>query len=174
MHLLKFYKNEDVLWLCTTGLGFLYPPQNGASFKHNKCSFHSSIKLCVLQPVNGDTTLVVFSLSHPFRVLDYNRFSLSLVRGFEMDDTLLDDIIRKLVSAKNGRTTKQVNLTEADIRQLCTSAKEIFLSQPNLLELEAPIKICGILYFLFVIVDFSLWYDIWYWLVILIDCDFWC
>ena len=57
---------------------------------------------------------------------------------------MLDDIIKKLVSAKNGRTTKQVHLTEADIRQLCTSAKEIFLSQPNLLELEAPIKICGI------------------------------
>jgi len=62
---------------------------------------------------------------------------------------VLDDIIKKLVSAKNGRTTKQVHLTEADIRQLCTSAKEIFLSQPNLLELEAPIKICGIFSFFF-------------------------
>lgn len=29
------------------------------------------------------------------------------------------------------------------IRQLCLTAKEIFMSQPNLLELEAPIKICG-------------------------------
>ncbi|XP_027339846.1 serine/threonine-protein phosphatase PP1 isoform X1 [Abrus precatorius] len=60
-----------------------------------------------------------------------------------MDENLLDDIIRRLVSAKNGRTTKQVQLTEAEIRQLCVSSKEIFLSQPNLLELEAPIKICG-------------------------------
>ena len=31
----------------------------------------------------------------------------------------------------------------AQIRQLCLTAKEIFMSQPNLLELEAPIKICG-------------------------------
>lgn len=61
-----------------------------------------------------------------------------------MDENLLDDIIRRLVSAKNGRTTKQVQLTEAEIRQLCVAAKEIFLGQPNLLELEAPIKICGI------------------------------
>jgi hypothetical protein len=100
----------------------------------------------------------------PFIVFDY---SLSLSKpktitvfilllcaeGFlklslEMDETVLDDIIRKLVSAKNGRTTKQVHLTEADIRQLCSSAKEIFLSQPNLLELEAPIKICGNFFFL--------------------------
>ncbi|WCJ26376.1 Serine/threonine-protein phosphatase PP1 [Euphorbia peplus] len=60
-----------------------------------------------------------------------------------MDETLLDDIIRRLVEAKNGRTTKQVNLTEPEIRQLCVASKEVFLSQPNLLELEAPIKICG-------------------------------
>lgn len=26
---------------------------------------------------------------------------------------------------------------------MCVAAKEVFLSQPNLLELEAPIKICG-------------------------------
>ncbi|KAK4262820.1 hypothetical protein QN277_028327 [Acacia crassicarpa] len=60
-----------------------------------------------------------------------------------MDENLLDDIIRRLISAKNGRTTKQVQLTESEIRQLCASSKEVFLSQPNLLELEAPIKICG-------------------------------
>lgn len=64
--------------------------------------------------------------------------------GFNlMEEGSLDDIIRRLISAKNGRTTKQVHLTEAEIRQLCASSKEIFLSQPNLLELEAPLKICG-------------------------------
>ena len=60
-----------------------------------------------------------------------------------MDEATLDDIIRRLVAAKNGRTTKQVQLTEAEIRQLCAASREVFLSQPNLLELEAPIKICG-------------------------------
>ena len=62
---------------------------------------------------------------------------------------MLDDIIRRLTGAKVGRTTKQVQLTEAEIRQLCVSSKEIFLSQPNLLELEAPIKICGKFFFFF-------------------------
>ncbi|GAB4857439.1 hypothetical protein Ancab_015348 [Ancistrocladus abbreviatus] len=61
----------------------------------------------------------------------------------EMDEAVLDDIIRRLVDAKNGRTVRQVHLTESEIRQLCVASKEIFLSQPNLLELEAPIKICG-------------------------------
>ena len=61
----------------------------------------------------------------------------------EMDGELLDDIIRRLVDAKNGRTPRQVQLTEAEIRMLCVTSKEIFLSQPNLLELEALIKICG-------------------------------
>ncbi|KAK8481912.1 hypothetical protein V6N11_068993 [Hibiscus sabdariffa] len=60
-----------------------------------------------------------------------------------MDQNLLDSIIRRLLGAKNGRTTKQVQLTEAEIKQLCVASKECFLSQPNLLELEAPIKICG-------------------------------
>jgi hypothetical protein len=36
-----------------------------------------------------------------------------------------------------------VQLSEAEIRQLCLTSKDIFLAQPNLLELEAPIKICG-------------------------------
>lgn len=36
-----------------------------------------------------------------------------------------------------------MSLTEQEIRQLCFAAKEVFMSQPNLLELEAPIKICG-------------------------------
>ena len=32
---------------------------------------------------------------------------------------------------------------ESEIRTLCVRAREIFMSQPILLELEAPIKICG-------------------------------
>lgn len=63
-----------------------------------------------------------------------------------MDENLLDDIIRRLLETNNGKAAKQqVKLLEAEIRQLCYASKEVFLSQPNLLELEAPIKICGIL-----------------------------
>ena len=38
---------------------------------------------------------------------------------------------------------KTVQLTENEVRCLCLKSREIFLSQPILLELEAPLKICG-------------------------------
>ncbi|KAL9271564.1 Serine/threonine-protein phosphatase PP1-like protein [Drosera capensis] len=59
-----------------------------------------------------------------------------------MDQSILDDIIHRLLEVR-GRPGKQVQLSESEIRQLCVVSREIFLRQPNLLELEAPIKICG-------------------------------
>jgi hypothetical protein len=44
---------------------------------------------------------------------------------------------------RGSRPGKQVQLAEHEIRYLCQKAREIFMSQPILLELEAPIKICG-------------------------------
>jgi serine/threonine-protein phosphatase PP1 catalytic subunit len=60
-----------------------------------------------------------------------------------MEPAVLDGIINRLLEVR-GRPGKQVQLSEAEIRQLCAISKNIFLRQPNLLELEAPIKICGI------------------------------
>jgi serine/threonine-protein phosphatase PP1 catalytic subunit len=59
------------------------------------------------------------------------------------DDAVLDEIIARLLAGRNARPGKQVQLTEQEMRQLCLTARDIFMSQPNLLELEAPIKICG-------------------------------
>ncbi|KAK4773114.1 hypothetical protein SAY87_028133 [Trapa incisa] len=59
-----------------------------------------------------------------------------------MEQAVLDDVINRLLDVRN-RPGKQVQLSESEIRQLCLVSKEIFLQQPNLLELEAPIKICG-------------------------------
>ena len=47
------------------------------------------------------------------------------------------------LSVRGSRPGKNVQLTEAEIRGLCIKSREIFLSQPILLELEAPLKICG-------------------------------
>jgi len=60
-----------------------------------------------------------------------------------MDSVVLDDIINRLLEVRGSRLDKQVQLSEAEIRQLCITSKDIFMGQPNLLELEAPIKICG-------------------------------
>lgn len=61
-----------------------------------------------------------------------------------MEAGLLDSIISRLLELRQTRLAKQpqFQLSENEIRQLCAVAKEIFLQQPNLLELEAPIKIC--------------------------------
>ena len=48
-------------------------------------------------------------------------------------------------AVRGSRPGKIVNLTEAEIRGLCNKSREVFLSQPILLELEAPLKICGML-----------------------------
>ena len=60
-----------------------------------------------------------------------------------MDAATLDDVIRRLLEARGGRTARPAQLTDPEIRRLCAAAKDVFLSQPNLLELEAPIKVCG-------------------------------
>lgn len=60
-----------------------------------------------------------------------------------MDPAALDDIIGRLVDVRSSRPGKQVQLSEAEIRDLCVASRDIFMQQPNLLELEAPIKICG-------------------------------
>ncbi|KAH0881489.1 hypothetical protein HID58_068883, partial [Brassica napus] len=60
--------------------------------------------------------------------------------GMMMEISMVDDIIRRLLEGKGG---KQVQLSEIEIRQLCVNARQIFLSQPNLLDLHAPIRICG-------------------------------
>ena len=80
----------------------------------------------------------------------------------------VDQILEKLLSVRGAQPGKMVELTEAQITGwehpqcsqkkiltgkysltgLCVRSRAIFLSQPALLELEAPIKICG-LYSLF-------------------------
>ncbi|ONK63337.1 uncharacterized protein A4U43_C07F14010 [Asparagus officinalis] len=56
-----------------------------------------------------------------------------------MDETDVDDIIKRLVEGKG----KQVQLSESEIRHLCVASKRVFLSQPNLLHVQAPVKVCG-------------------------------
>lgn len=47
------------------------------------------------------------------------------------------------VLVRGCRPGKTVHMSEGEIRALCHKSREIFLSQPILLELEAPLKICG-------------------------------
>jgi len=55
----------------------------------------------------------------------------------------VDAIIQKLLEVRGLKIIKNVSLTEHEITNLCIKTRDIFMQQPMLLELEAPIKICG-------------------------------
>lgn len=52
-----------------------------------------------------------------------------------MDKGVLDDIIARLLE---GKGSKQVQLSEGEFRQLCINSRQIFLSQPTLLQIMLP------------------------------------
>jgi len=54
-------------------------------------------------------------------------------------------ILYYILTVRSVRPGKDMHaqLSEGEIRGLCIKSKEIFLSQPILLELEAPLKVCG-------------------------------
>ncbi|GAB4856196.1 hypothetical protein Ancab_014121 [Ancistrocladus abbreviatus] len=59
-----------------------------------------------------------------------------------MEGPAVNDMIERLLEGRRGKS-KKCQLSESEIRQLCIKAREIFISQPMLLELQAPINICG-------------------------------
>lgn len=58
-------------------------------------------------------------------------------------DLNVDHLITRLLEVRGCRPGKTVQMSENEIRALCHKSREIFLSQPILLELEAPLKVCG-------------------------------
>ncbi|EPS42221.1 hypothetical protein H072_3867 [Dactylellina haptotyla CBS 200.50] len=56
----------------------------------------------------------------------------------------LDEMIHRLLDAGYaGKVTKTVCLKNAEITAICTAAQQVFLGQPSLIELKAPVKIVG-------------------------------
>ncbi|KAI9865384.1 MAG: hypothetical protein M1813_002273 [Trichoglossum hirsutum] len=56
----------------------------------------------------------------------------------------LDEMIGRLLDAAYaGKITKAVCLKNAEITAICSAAREVFLSQPALVELSPPVKIVG-------------------------------
>ncbi|VVC98070.1 unnamed protein product [Leptidea sinapis] len=61
----------------------------------------------------------------------------------DSDELNIDNVIKKLLKVRGEKPGMNVQMTEVEIKGLCLKSREIFLSQPILLELEAPLKICG-------------------------------
>ncbi|KAJ2812980.1 serine/threonine protein phosphatase Pzh1 [Coemansia furcata] len=56
----------------------------------------------------------------------------------------VDDMIFRLLDAGfSGKVTKSVCLRNSEIIAVCQAAREVFLAQPTLLQLAAPVKITG-------------------------------
>mmetsp|Transcript_9608 Transcript_9608/g.21053 ORF Transcript_9608/g.21053 Transcript_9608/m.21053 type:complete len:301 (-) Transcript_9608:221-1123(-) len=58
-------------------------------------------------------------------------------------NTEVDGAIAQLLSVRNAPPGTEVNLSEDLIVKLVRAAREIFLQQPMLIEVRAPINICG-------------------------------
>ncbi|KAG5639230.1 hypothetical protein H0H81_005304 [Sphagnurus paluster] len=56
----------------------------------------------------------------------------------------LDDMIQRLVEVGyTGKVSKSLCLKNTEITAICSAAREVFLSQPTLIELSPPVKIVG-------------------------------
>jgi len=56
----------------------------------------------------------------------------------------VDDMISRLLDAGySGKVSKSICLKNSEILFICQMAREVFLSQPTLIELNAPVKIVG-------------------------------
>lgn len=105
----------------------IYPPPKCSTYHRNK----TEPNLHMLPPLFYTLTLFL------------NLKSMHFAIPPQTSPDPVDIIIEKLLSVRGSRPGKPVSLTEGEIRMLCVRTRDIFISQPMLLELEAPIKICG-------------------------------
>lgn len=59
------------------------------------------------------------------------------------DDSWIDEMIEVLLGARTKPPGTPIRLSVENITRLCDKVKEVFMSQPMLLELGAPIKVVG-------------------------------
>ena len=104
-----------------------------------------------------EETLDFFSFVRSFHVnkcpgviieIDFNNKMMRQTSGqnassAQPDESWIDGIIDTMLSARNKKPGTPVDISVQDATTLCNQAREVLLSQPMLLELGAPIKICG-------------------------------
>jgi len=60
-----------------------------------------------------------------------------------MADEMCDVIIEKLLAVRDKKPGTTVQLTNDEVEFIVVESKKVLINQPTLLELEAPIQICG-------------------------------
>ncbi|KAJ1962508.1 serine/threonine protein phosphatase Pzh1 [Dipsacomyces acuminosporus] len=117
----RSYCDLPGLSILTGGPGSLYPGQRLPPLRDDK---NVSLTEYVSTP-NGAEFAVIKHAEKP--------------KQFSVDDM----IFRLLDAGFSGKVTKSVCLKNSEIIAVCQAAREVFLAQPTLLELAAPIKITG-------------------------------
>lgn len=54
-----------------------------------------------------------------------------------------DLIVEKLLAVKGNKMQKQVLIKEEEVKSVLTQVREIFMTQPMLLEIKPPMRVCG-------------------------------
>ena len=62
------------------------------------------------------------------------------------EENEIESIISKLLEGRFLEPNTEISLEEDQVIMLIDKVKPIFMEQPMLLELEAPINICGVLF----------------------------
>lgn len=110
---------------------------------HEEADSHETVKPALSEEVEG-----LQQSPHDDEENDSSSLSSitagSLLKA-DFNDTILEidlySIIDRLLEVRGSEPGKQVQLLEQEIRYICMKASEIFLGQPMLLELEAPITV---------------------------------
>ncbi|KAK4634817.1 Serine/threonine-protein phosphatase PP-Z [Fulvia fulva] len=114
------------------------PPQGNIHQSHNK-EPTESILMKKSAPTQGAAAALAIAESDTRSGSTPGNMDIGALKPAD-----LDDMIKRLVDAGYaGKVTKTVCLKNAEITAICNAARELFLSQPALLELSPPVKIVG-------------------------------
>jgi len=97
-------------------------------------------------PINGNLTSPILSNPLSSSAQQIANGGTSSGSGGKNDPKTfdIDDMISRLLDVGySGKISKSVILKNAEITAICQAAREVFLSQPTLIELSPPVKIVG-------------------------------
>ncbi|RNC59149.1 serine/threonine-protein phosphatase PP1, partial [Trypanosoma cruzi] len=57
--------------------------------------------------------------------------------------SLVHNLLEKMLTLTKSATQRQILIREEDIRSVLDSVRDVFMSQPMLLEIRPPVRICG-------------------------------
>ncbi|GBC04312.1 hypothetical protein RclHR1_05600012 [Rhizophagus clarus] len=119
-------------------------PNNNISTNSEDSSPTSPMESILLRPNgNNDSHNNAMEANDSNGQLPTNN-ALTLTGNDHVKSLEIDDMIQRLIVAGySNKVSKSVPLKSAEIHAICQAARDVFLSQPTLIELSPPVKIVG-------------------------------